>query len=191
MTTTLIEDWEWQALASEYLFGHVYDDSHLAGVNAQWLRDHVWDHVNELSNHSGTYRHLRVNWVPVQDDTPYVDVEHLNNCWREARELGRGALSVSDLHHDHPVFGREDNLRFRIWRDTAHVIHGLDFDVDSEVRLFGIQARDLDSRTVQALFCESIYQLAAFVALGEYPDAQRVRTPGPVGRRVLERLTAL
>lgn len=183
---TTITTREWESLASEYLFGHTNDYLGDAELNAQWLKDHVWDNVSELSNHPGVLRHRRVNWVPVEDDRPYRDLEHLTNCWNEARELGRGSLSVSDLHHDHPVFTREDNLRFRIWHDTAHVQQRLGFSVDDEVALFWIQAQELDRRSVDALFCESIYQLAAWVVLGEYPDEQFVRTPGPVARELLD-----
>lgn len=184
----LIHDWEWQALAGEYLFGHVDDDEGDAQINAMRLAIYVsaevprcWDpDALELVYRGRT-------WTPVPDDAPYLDLEHLTNAWNEAGETPL-RLQVSDLHHDHPVFNRVDNLQFRVWHDTAHVVEQLGFDIDSEVRLFGIQAKDLDRRAADGLFCESIYQLAAYVALGDYPDEQFVRTPGPVGRRVLERL---
>jgi hypothetical protein len=104
-------------------------------------------------------------------------------------------IPLSDLHHDHPIFTREDNLRFRAWHDTAHLEHGLAFDATSELKLYGLQGARLvaaglfDAR--DALFCESVYQLAAAVHLGTYPERQYCRKLGPVGRAVRDLLINL
>jgi hypothetical protein len=186
MTITL-SDATWSALADEY--GQALDGSH--GVNsslvgelnaealAEYVRGQVLDTLPALSADSGLHW-----WRPVDDDTPYRDFAAMRAAWDRGRWL-----EVSDLWHDHPVFTREDNLRFRVWHDTAHLVEDLGFSDENEVELFVRQARGIgDRQVIDALFCESVYQLAYCRVNGGYPDRQVVRTPGPVARALLDGL---
>jgi hypothetical protein len=187
---TTLSDSTWRALSHEYLDGHPRDDQHRAIDNADRLADFVSRQTEVVTDVGGDAitaiyaAYSGVRWVPVDNSEPYADFDAL----RTARRLG-SPLEVSDLYHDHPVFSREENLRFRVWHDTAHLDCNLGFSADEELDLFRLQAQRFPAgRTelVDALFSESVYQLAAAKVLGTFPDKQFVRTPGPVGRAVLD-----
>jgi hypothetical protein len=191
---TTLSDATWSALAAEYLDDR--DDAG-AGANALKLAEYVnlkvqtfdfgeWERFVYPSHH----------WVPVDDPEPYAGLEELKRAWDAAH-----VIHVSDCYHDHPVFSRLDNLRFRVWHDSGHVIHDLGFDRVGELDLFIVQARSILKERfhvcwptakldhhgiVEALFSESVYQLAAAIHLGTFPDQQHVRTPGPVARALLD-----
>jgi len=183
----------WQALAAEYnkaLRGAA--DGYLgieSVTNAEALADYVGERTRTITEDGVTLVWClgRASvWEAVEDDTPYVDFEAMVTAYDESIVTPL-KLQVSDLWHDHPVFSRDDNLRFRVWHDTAHIDHGLSFTADDEVELFRAQAAGIGSQAVRdALFCESVYQLAAAHVAGKYPDRQVVRTPGPVGRALLD-----
>jgi hypothetical protein len=194
----------WAALAAEYLDGaHEADD--LAGhrldadgaarrlgryVRAQVDRDErgqVRDAYLYGLNDPVRFMRFDTAWTPVAGQ-PYDGLEDLSLA------VVSGSANVSTDYCDHPVWDLDTNLRFRIWHDTAHVEHRLGFGADDELRLFGVQAHEVagaGQAVVDALFCESVYQLAAFVHLGSYPDVQYVRTLGPVGRAVRDLLLGL
>ena len=137
--------------------------------------------------------HYGATWATTSGQ-PYDDLADLSADYQRSLCTGEPVL-VSTDHCDHPVWSEVTNVRFRIWHDTAHVAHGLGFGVDDELQLFALQAADgdagLTADQVDALFCESVYQLSTYVHLGEYPPIQRVRTPGPVGRAVRDLLLDL
>jgi hypothetical protein len=193
LTGSLLGAEVWQRLADEYLLGA---RSNVPGVEAlgdyvdsqveRWVVGGDAPHVEYWC--SGTF------WDPVPGQ-PYDGLDDLS------ADVLAGSALVSTDYCDHPVWSQDTNVRFRIWHDTAHVRHGLGFGVDDEVRLWVHQAREIDrllpvgagaGRVIDALFCESIYQLAAFIAGGgRYPDEQYVVAAGPVGKQVQHLLFAL
>lgn len=193
LTGSLLGADVWAVLAHEYLTG---GRSNVPGVEA--LGRYVCDHVVEFvpSGLDGVqYRHDGVQWAPVAGQ-PYEGLADLS------AEVWAGSARVSTDYCDHPVWSPDTNVRFRIWHDTAHVRCGLGFGVDDELRLFVHQAREIDRNSspswrairpvIDALFCESVYQLAAFVAGGgQYPEQQFVTALGPVGRAVQDLLFVL
>jgi hypothetical protein len=191
LTGSLLGAEVWQRLADEYLFGA---RSNVPGVEV--LGDYVCDRVEFVRGDlCDFYRYDGVRWAQTVGQ-PYDGLADLSVDVLEAR-VGL----VSTDYCDHPVWSQDTNVRFRIWHDTAHVRHGLGFGVDDEVRLWVHQAREIDrllpvgagaGRVIDALFCESIYQLAAFIAGGgRYPDEQYVVAAGPVGKQVQHLLFAL
>lgn len=188
----------WTLLAHEYL--HPTQAQQAQGAsNARELADHIAGQVlGPLPELGGELAYKGAQWRPVEDSEPYASLKEMVLFDRYVRRHEGAALLVSDLYHSHPVFTREDNLRFRVWHDTGHIEHGLGFDVDGELRLFSVQARALidgspavPDGVIDALFSESVYQLAACVHLGGFPDVQHVVSPGPIGRQVLALLLAL
>jgi hypothetical protein len=191
--TTPISPETWANLANEYLAPEARN-SPVAQDNGEKLCAYVAKRISVRVGHSfvhngGDFTLGYPNgprWVPVANDTPYSDFDQMLNAWTAGE-----VMQVSDLHHDHPVFGRLDNLRFRVWHDTEHVVSRVGFSTGEEVAVFIMSARQILNETnnqavVDALFCESIYQLAAFETLGSYPDEQYVRTPGPAARALLD-----
>jgi len=183
----------WAELANEYLEG-----TSLTGVaNAQRLATFLDHQVETVQPY--WFKHLGVAWVATINPEPYADLEAMSVDYLEADRHHNSEVLVSSCYCDHPVWTEEQNLKFRVWHDTGHVLSGLGFDPDGELRLFAKQARafqgnrDLEraEELVAALFSESVYQLAACIALGGFPDRQFVRGPGPVGRAVLATLLAL
>lgn len=176
----------WANLADEYLGAGTDEPTSTAGRNAADLAAYVAREVNVDLDGRLSVGNGPLFWVPVEDDTPYLAFAEMRLAWRTG-----AVLQVSDLHHDHPVFSRLDNLRFRVWHDTEHLVTNVGFEPDDEVVVFIHSARRIldetnNQRLVDALFCESIYQLSAFVATGSYPDQQYVRTPGPAARALLD-----
>lgn len=171
----------WQRLADEYLIG-----AHSAPLDAEDdARLLAW-HVAGLVDRTGdlSYRFDGVDWLAAPGQ-PYDGLADLKV------DVLDGRATVSTDYCDHPVWSFDDNFRFRIWHDTAHVRSGLGFGQDDELRLFAYQAQGLGRYEVDALFCESVYQLAAALTLGGYPDTQYVRTLGPTGRAVRDLLLSL
>lgn len=193
MTNTLLSPSTWSALAHEYFSpGPEPVGQHGAFWQAAELASYIAKLVEGPRRilHSATTLQYIVLWQAIDDPEPYRDLEHMSNHWDEVL-AGKGSLYVSDCHHNHPVFSREDNLRFRVWHDTGHLKRQRDFTPDGEVQLFIDQANDLaglpnGKALVEALFSESVYQLAACIHLDGFPDVQHVRTPGPVGRALLD-----
>lgn len=194
---TILSPVLWAALGDEYLRAlgdGVYQDP-VAVSNAQLLGFYV-DQVVEYRGKSagtGTYHHAGAWWAETDDAEPYADLDEMARSWAVTR------TKVSNQHCDHPVWSVALNVKFRIWHDTHHVTTGHGFDPDGELRVFARQAEELLSNRldfssadvaaqVDALFCESVYQLAACITLDGFPEVQAVRTPGRVGRRVLELL---
>jgi hypothetical protein len=177
----------WTLLADEYLHG---EQTAVAQDNARHLGQYVSDQVRWTTDGAGRdfYVHHNVRWI-ARPGQPYDGLADLENA-----VTNRDAV-VSTDHCDHPVWTLDTNLRFRIWHDTAHVEHQLGFSVDEELVLFARQHHELaiahEPWACEALFCESVYQLAAFVSLGRYPDVQRAVELGPVGRRVRDLLLTL
>jgi hypothetical protein len=175
----------WAQLAAEYFDGtansrQALDDADLLGryVDARvqyagWSSSH-WAEV---------YSHLGKKWKAVEVGEPYGGFDDLERAW-----LDDDVVQVSNLYCDHPVWDEDTNVRFRIWHDTGHVLANKGFDPDGELDLFAIQSLELSPALQAALFSESVYQLAACIALGGFPDVQQCRTPGPVGRLVLQLL---
>lgn len=210
-TTNLLTPATWDALANEYLNGErILGAGDPGFANWRRLRTWVW-HVtgatlgdDREADGARTVAEIRTSsqggkvlqWKPRTDcDDVIKSFEDLEAA-RVAYLVGwADHLPVSDLHHDHPIFDREDNLRFRAWHDTAHLDHGLGFSANDELRLFGKQAAGLlrayREEAVDALFCESVYQLAACIVLDGYPEQQRCVALGPVGRAVRDLLVGL
>jgi hypothetical protein len=198
MTITLSDE-TWKGLSDEYLYGWStigWVEIDTANANAHQLAEYLARKVEYTSWRSTPdwdaegLSFLGIPWSPVDNSEPYEGLEDLTAAHQIADATGR-PVHVSDCYHDHPVFTREDNLRFRVWHDTGHILSHLGFDRGSELELFVTQASFLKHEPngralVDALFSESVYQLAASVVLGTFPDVQHVRTPGPVGRALLD-----
>lgn len=193
MSITL-SDATWTALCDEYLHGEHEQTDEQAEVNAHRLAQYLDSQVVHLSGDA--FKYLDVAWRPVDNPEPYDGLGELSEAFTQFYRCGANVL-VSDCYHDHPVFSRVTNLQFRIWHDTGHYLRQKGFDRSGELELFVIQAQTFgstwhrdhgsDKRSlVDALFSESVYQLAASVVLGTFPDQQYVRTPGPVGRALLD-----
>ncbi len=182
MTITLSDE-TWQNLAREY-FGDFRNDAQ-AIDSANRLADHL---ALLVDGPSPDLQYLGVLWTPVQNSEPYDGLASLSEAiYQDGESVYATPVQVSDLYHDHPVFTRDDNLRFRVWHDTGHYLRQQGFDRAGELELFTIQAQQLAKRPlIDALFSESVYQLAASITLGTFPDKQYVRTPGPVGRALLD-----
>lgn len=162
----------WVALAGEYLAGE-------PAPSGRWrlLAEHVGRQVFGRLDH---YEHIDgTPWHPVPGQ-PYDGLEHMAASLSTDQ---RGLVSTD--YCDHPLWSEDANLRFRIWHDSAHLHWGLGFDPDDELLLFGLQALELGKHARWALFVESVYQLAAYMVLGSYPDEQRTPSIGPVGKRVM------
>jgi hypothetical protein len=178
-------------LAAEYLVGAHEGPLQAAQAvqDARTLAQVVDSKVDRPADGVFEYRGRR--WVAVEDAEPYPGLSELEVAVALAEEL-----RVSSLFCDHPVWSPAQNVAFRVWHDTGHVEEGCGFDVDGELELFARQARRLIDRhgvrvggeAATALFCESVYQLAACVVLGTFPDVQHVRSLGPVGVRVFAEL---
>lgn len=170
-----------RAVSDSVLFGRFLD-----GVVETWATYPRFDGAP-----AEAYRYDGKTWVPVANPEPYAGLPELTEAY--GRELK--PVAVSSEYCDHPVWSQSTNVRFRVWHDTEHVRWQLGFDVDGELQLFAVQACQLARAgrlaELDSLFCESVYQLAACVVLGGFPDTQHVRSLGPVGRRVLGQLLVL
>jgi hypothetical protein len=186
----------WAALGDEYVRVLAQPADPVAVANAQLLGyhvDQVVEYRGEADGGAGSYRHAGAWWAESTDAEPYADLDEMARSWAVTTTW------VSNQHCDHPVWSVRQNVKFRIWHDTHHITTGHGFDPDGELRVFVRQAEELlgdphgygpagvDAQ-VDALFCESVYQLAACITLDGFPDTQTVRTPGRVGRKVLELL---
>lgn len=195
MTNTILSLDTWRALGCEYL-----DDTWHGqrpafvdhGASQGWgeLLDHVQHHT------TFEWGDVVRTWITPERDIVWFASTTADDTITSFEDLvdiidDETQVPLSDLHHEHPYFSREDNLRFRAWHDTAHYTNGLDFGHDAELLLFGHQARELSPFARNALFCESVYQLAASVVLGGYPDHQYCRRIGVVGRAVRDLLVGL
>lgn len=180
-TGTILGNALWAALADEYLNGPEVDQE--GWVNATLLALYI---NSEVRTHPLGLSYEDVLWIPTGDPEPYPDMPAMRRDW-----VADGIVFVSNQHCDHPVWSVATNVAFRVWHDTGHIKEGLGFSVDDELRLFGRQARHLPPQEADALFSESVYQLAACVALGGFPDVQHARSLGPTGRAVRDLLMAL
>lgn len=191
MTITLSND-TWSRLSTEYLTGGHWDNQSRATANAYDLSQYVCQQVLYARSPNGveSLHYLDIKWVPVNNPEPYDGLESLEEAIYQQGCDTRKPVQVSDCYHDHPVFTRIGNLCFRVWHDTGHYLRRKGFDPTGELELFVQQAQTFGSANnralVDALFSESVYQLAACVSLGGFPDEQHVRTPGPVARALLD-----
>lgn len=207
MSNTILSGVIWESLAAEYLLpaGETNLD---VETNLRWSRllAHIYANTNsnlvpegERGGIVSTWiGEVQLDWEPRTDADDVITSFEVLKVWASVQPDLRGIASsfsfipLSDLHHDHPYFSRADNLVFRAWHDTAHLEHNLGFGHDDELRLYGLQAKSIPSFWARdALFCESIYQLAASVVLDGYPEKQYCRRPGPVGQAVRDLLINL
>ena len=187
-TNDLLSPATWQALADEYLqdVGRWADPSTKGWFQ---LREHVYANTSsDITPETGWVcswsRTRDYHWEVRKDADDLVDSYAALQAYADRVDIFHKDIPLSDLHHDHPYFTRVDNLVFRAWHDTGHLEHNLSFTANDELRLFGKQANGLTPAAVDALFCESVYQLAACLVLDGYPEQQYCRALGPVGRAV-------
>lgn len=202
MTTTKTKTGEvltqlvWEKLADEYLKPRGWANAAeelRAERNACGLASYVDEAVRETST---GYLYHDVLWAETVNPEPYDGLQSLTAALVAVVNGELPSVLVSNQYCNHPVWTQGQNVKFRVWHDTHHVTGQYGFDPDGELRLFAAQARRLlvhpfGEELVDALFSESVYQLAACIALDGFPDEQFVRTPGPVGRQVLRLLLTI
>lgn len=93
---------------------------------------------------------------------PYKGLEDMT------KDIKRGLLKISQLHNVHPLFTKEQNLRFRTIHDYAHYSIQADFSLEGEYRTFLEQSRHCLASSVPALYTEVVLQASHMVYFGEF-----------------------
>lgn len=117
---------------------------------------------------------LGFGWVG-QPDAPNT-YQQLRGAFAESMDT-REPMPVSSLHCDATVyFERDDNLAFRFWHDTSHVIHGLSFRLEDELELALWHLDQLvlaghlpDSLVYRVLQADLLGQLYLMGLIGRFP----------------------
>jgi len=91
------------------------------------------------------------------------------------KDMENGVLKVTTDNSDHPLFGLEDNWKFRAVHDAIHFEVGADFSLAGERKAFEAHAKKLKvPGAVDALEVEVFLQAAAAVAHGGEFQVQKV-----------------
>lgn len=172
----LVGDIDWDRLTDEYLDGP-------DGPREGWtyLARHISTQVFHIE------RRVLVRQVDLPD--PYVSERH------QRADIAAGRFNVSRLHCEHPLWTPSENVSFRIWHDVdGHDQLHAPFDRHGEVLVFWHHANQLRNelsigteadrlQAIDALFSESIYQLAHCISTGYFAKQRAVRL-GRYGRVV-------
>lgn len=164
---------DWARLADEYL----------NGIDAS---PKGWDSLR-IHFLSSKPAHGRCVVVETSDPEPYESEEAQHNS------IERGLFLVSNQHCEHPYWSPADNVRFRAWHDIdGHESLRAPFNRYGEVAVFARHAEAIwhdpaigtraDRRwAIDALFCESLLQLATWITTGRFAG-QRCVLLGRYGR---------
>ena len=99
----------------------------------------------------------------------YVNYDPYNDLEEMTKDIKRGLLKISQLHNVHPLFTKEQNLRFRAIHDYAHYSIQADFSLEGEYRTYLEQSRHCLASSVPALYTEIVLQASHMVYFGEFP----------------------
>ena len=152
---------EMNALADEYMRAPLHDPAARQAWDA--LIADVEKKHSELSK--------KIKFIPVQDDAPYKTAREM------FEDLDKGVMKVSDLHHEHPLWTREQNLKFRAVHDYHHMKAQGGFTVPGEYSAYKAQLAKTPKEARPALKAEVMSQAAAGVREGKFQE-QKVFLPG-------------
>lgn len=144
-------------VADAYDAAPEYDKSVLPSYRA--LIEHA---VNKL------YPQILGKGIDIQfvEDDPY---ENRNQMAEDVYK--NGVLKISKLFNNHPVFTKEENLKFRAVHDYyTHIVCNQDFGLRGELKAYNTHARLAPPIALPALFTEVVGQACYAIVNGKVDD---------------------
>lgn len=144
-------------VADAYDAAPEYDKSVLPSYRA--LIEHA---VNKL------YPQILGKGIDIQfvEDDPY---ENRNQMAEDVYK--NGVLKISKLFNNHPVFTKEENLKFRAVHDYyTHIVCNQDFGLRGELKAYNTHARLAPPLALPALFTEVVGQACYAIVNGKVDD---------------------
>lgn len=144
-------------VADAYEAAPEYDKSVLPSYRA--LIEHA---VNKL------YPQILGKGIDIQfvEDDPY---ENRNQMAEDVYK--NGVLKISKLFNNHPVFTKEENLKFRAVHDYyTHIVCNQDFGLRGELKAYNTHARLAPPLALPALFTEVVGQACYAIVNGKVDD---------------------
>ncbi len=144
-------------VADTYDAAPEYDKSVLPSYRA--LIEHA---VNKL------YPQILGKGIDIQfvEDDPY---ENRNQMAEDVYK--NGVLKISKLFNNHPVFTKEENLKFRAVHDYyTHIVCNQDFGLRGELKAYNTHARLAPPLALPALFTEVVGQACYAIVNGKVDD---------------------
>ena len=103
--------------------------------------------------------------VEFVDYDPY---ENKDEMIRDVKE--NGVLKISSLFNEHPLFSKEDNLKFRAVHDYyTHIIANQEFGLRGELKAYNTHAKLAPPSALPALFTEVVGQACYKIVYGDFP----------------------
>lgn len=139
----------------------------------------VTDEVRALWSEAGEWFKARAAALATAVDITRIETgQPYANGDEQIADLDAGRFTVTAEHSEHPVWGVDTNVAFRICHDIdGHYAARSGFDVLGELQAFRAQAFVTPQRFLPVLFCESLLQLASTVVNGEFPPQRIVQVP--------------
>lgn len=144
-------------VANAYEAAPEYDESVLPSYRA--LIEHA---VNKL------YPQILGKGIDIQfvEDDPYTDRNQM-----AADVENNKVLKISKLFNNHPVFTKEENLKFRAVHDYyTHIVCNQDFGLRGELKAYNTHARLAPPAALPALFTEVVGQACYAIVNGKVDD---------------------
>lgn len=126
----------------------------------------VWSDLSDLINREYMLlvKYGRLPLIKLVDESePYPNVEAMR------LDLCHGRMMVSDLHHEHPIFTRHTNIRFRVLHDLIHCRLNAPFTEQGEFEVYKAHVEGLDNALLcSALYTEVMIQASYRIHFGEF-----------------------
>lgn len=144
-------------VADAYEAAPEYDESVLPSYRA--LIDHA---VNKL------YPKIIGSGIRVE----FVDYDPYENRDQMAEDVNNNKiLKISKLFNEHPIFSKEENLKFRAVHDYyTHIVCNQDFGLRGELKAYNTHARLAPPIARPALFTEVVGQACYAIDRGKVDD---------------------
>lgn len=145
-------------------------------------------HEPEHSSYASFAKDTRVQWnrlpiaVDFTDDNPYeVASELFAACERGRFSVYRHGAA---FENSHPLSVADRNLWFRAVHDWyghygAHDSAHYDFSFEGELRAWVRHEAQYSAESQQALFCETVLQLAVYAVTGDFVEYQKCVIASP------------
>ena len=103
--------------------------------------------------------------VEFVDYEPYENKDEMIKDFKE-----NGVLKISSLFNEHPLFSKEDNLKFRAVHDYyTHIIANQEFGLRGELKAYNTHAKLAPPSALPALFTEVVGQACYKIVYGDFP----------------------
>lgn len=141
-----------------------YDELPEMQEDQKWRWEKLADHIEKFYDRMQS--RVKVEFV---DGQPYADAKEME---RKVRDTG--VLQVSKDFNEHPVFSKEENLKFRAVHDyIVHIMNadkGVDFSREGEIKAYNLHRKLAPPDTWPALFTEVAAQACYANSRGDFPD---------------------